>query len=90
MKTIALAILALALPIGAAHAQTCRTFGGDSMRSYTTCSDGWSARRMGNDTYINPPEPGYTDWTQPTAQPTYRPYQPPVVCRTLGTMTGCN
>jgi hypothetical protein len=93
MKTLTLAILALALPLGAAHAQSlsCRNLG-----TSTYCDNGWSARQMGNDTYITPPPPAWMSPTyQPTSQldtqqPNYQPFQPSHHCRQMGNATYCN
>jgi hypothetical protein len=81
METLpALAILVLALPFGAAHAQSCQNVGNS-----TFCSDGSSVNRVGNTTFINPPPP--TD-TPPTNQ--YQPVQPSRVCSRIGQTTICN
>jgi hypothetical protein len=74
MKTLVLAF-ALALPGAAAYAQTCTTVGVS-----TICSDGTTAIRSGDTTFITPPSPSY-------AAPSYQ--QRTVVCSQIGDTTIC-
>ena len=65
--------VAFLMSTATAYAQTYQTYG-----NTTYGSDGSTAQRFGNLTYINPPQ---------TPQ---QPYQPSVICQTFGNITYCN